>query len=101
MRGGRTRRGVRLQSGDDSGLGNLVRAAVVHVDGGEEEHVALLRHPRRDRLHDLAVDGLLVVGNEILVQELLDLVGREPSKTVSCCSCGVRCVWSTHIQQMS
>jgi hypothetical protein len=41
----------------------------------QEKYIALLRHTRGDSLHDLAVDGLLVVGNEVLVQELLDLVG--------------------------
>lgn len=75
-----TRWGIGLQSGDHTGLGNLVGAAVLHVHGGQEEHVALLGDPRSNGLHDLAIDGLFVVGNQVLVQELLDLVGGEPGK---------------------
>ena len=86
----RTRRGVSLERCDHSGLGNLVRAAVVHIDSREEEDVALLGHPRCDSLHDLAVDGLLVVGNEVLVQELLNLVGREPRSEESVTSTRLR-----------
>lgn len=75
-----TRWGVCLQSGDHAWLGDLVGAAVLHVHGGQEENVALLCDPRSNGLHDLAVDGLLVVSHQILVQELLDLVGGEPGE---------------------
>lgn len=70
-----TRWGIGLQSGDDAGLGDLVGAAVLHVHGGQEEDVALLGDTGSNGLHDLAIDGLLVVGHQVLVQELLDLVG--------------------------
>lgn len=76
-----TRWGVGLQSGDHSRLGNLVGAAVLHVHGGQEENVALLGYPRGNGLHDLAVDRLLVVGHQVLIQELLNLVGGEPGWT--------------------
>ena len=66
---------IGLQGCDNPGLRNFVRPAVIHIDRLQEKHIALLRHTRGDSLHDLAVDGLLVVGNEVLVQELLDLVG--------------------------
>ena len=69
-----TRRRVGLQSGDDTRLGNFVRTTVVHVDGGEKQDIALFRHSRRHGLHDLAIDRLFVVGHEILIEELLDLV---------------------------
>jgi hypothetical protein len=76
-------RRVRLESGDDAGLGDLVRARVLHVDGLQEQDVGFgVGDARGDGLHDLAVDGLLVVGDEVLVEQLLDLVGGEPGKVV-------------------
>lgn len=57
-------------------LGNLVWTTVLQVDGLEQQYVVgLLGNSRCYRLHDLAVDRLLIVGDEILVQQLLDLVG--------------------------
>lgn len=70
---------VRLQGGDDAGFGDLVRSGIFHVDGGEEEDVGFgIGDARGNGLHDFAVDGLLVVGDEVLVEELLNLVGRKP-----------------------
>ncbi len=94
---------VCFESSDRSGLRNLVRAAVVHIDSLEEQYVALLSHPRGDSLHDLTVDRLLVVGDEVLVQELLNLVRGEPGSVMLVFVCGASppdpaC---TYIQQMS
>jgi hypothetical protein len=75
-----TRWGIGLQSRDHTGLGDLVGATVLHVHGAQKEHVALLSDTRGNGLHDLAIDGLLVVGHQVLVQELLDLVRGEPWK---------------------
>jgi len=69
-------RAVRLEGTDMSRLGNLEWPTILQVDGLEQQHVVgLLGDSRRYRLHDLAVDGLLVVGDKVLVQQLLDLVG--------------------------
>lgn len=68
------RRSVRLECCDDAWLRDLVRAAVLHVHGRQQEYVPLFRHSRSDRLHDVTVDRLLVVGNQVLIQELLNLV---------------------------
>jgi hypothetical protein len=70
-----TRRRVRLESGDDTRLGDLVRSAIIHVYCSKEKDVALLGDSRGDSFHDLAVDRLLIVGNKVLVEELLYLVG--------------------------
>ncbi|VTO90078.1 unnamed protein product [Fusarium graminearum] len=69
-----TRRCVSLERSDDSRLSDLVRTTVVHIDGLEEKDVALLSYTRGNCLHDLAVDGLLVIGDQVLVEQLLDLV---------------------------
>lgn len=69
-----TRGCVGLKCCDDSRLGDLVRTAIVHIDGLEEKNIALLSHTRGNCLHDLAVDRLLVVGDQVLVEQLLDLV---------------------------
>ena len=69
-----TRRRVCLKCCDDSRFRNLVWTTVLHVDCCEQQDVALLCHARCDSLHDLAIDGLLVVGYQILIQQLLDLV---------------------------
>src|SRR5512140_2103839 len=53
---------IGLQRGDDSGLRNLVRPAVIHIDSLEQENVALLGHSGSHGLHDLPVDGLFIVG---------------------------------------
>lgn len=74
-----TRRRVGLQSRDDPGLRNLVQATVIQIHGREKQRVVLLRHLGRNSLHDFAVDRLLVVRNQVLVEELLDLVRREPA----------------------
>lgn len=77
------RRRVGLEGGDDAGLGDLVGARVLHVDGLQQQDVGLgVGDAGGDGLHDLAVDGLLVVGDEVLVEELLDLVGGEPGSGV-------------------
>lgn len=80
MRGGRTGRSVGLQSGDETGLGNFIWPAVLHIHSCQEKHIALLGDPRRNSLHDFSIDGLLVVCNQVLIQKLLNLVGREPGK---------------------
>ena len=95
-----TGRSVGLQSCDDTGLGDLVRTAVLHVHGCQQKHIALLRHPGCDGLHDFTVDRLLIVGDQVLVQELLDLVGREPREELELTPNGSEGVL-THIQQMS
>ena len=77
---GHTRRGIGLQSGDDSGLGDLIRATVVHIDSLEQQNIGLLSHARSDGLHNFAIDRLLVIRDKVLVQKLLNLVGREPRK---------------------
>jgi hypothetical protein len=69
-----TRRRVSLESSDYSGLGDLIGTTVVHVDSLEEQDVALLRDSRGHCLHDLAIDRLLVVGDQVLVQQFLNLV---------------------------
>jgi hypothetical protein len=70
-----TRR-VSLQGCDYSRLRNLVWAGVVHVHSLQKQNVGLrVCDTGGDGLHDLAVNGLLVVGNEVLVQKLLDLIG--------------------------
>ena len=73
---------VGFQSGDDAGFGDLVGAAVFHVYGGEEQDIAFLGDAGGDGFHDFAVDGLLVVGDEVLVEEFLDLGGRKPVEVV-------------------
>lgn len=69
-----TRRSISLKRRNDSGFSDLVRTTVVHVHGLEEQHVALLSYPRSHSLHDLSIDRLLVISNQVLVEELLDLV---------------------------
>ena len=69
-----TRGCVSLERSDDSRLGDLVRTTVVHIDGLKEKHVTLLSNTRGNCLHDLAVDRLLVISNQVLVEQLLDLV---------------------------
>jgi hypothetical protein len=98
---GHTGRGVRLERRDDSRLGNLVRTTVVHINGLQQQHVALLGYARGHGLHDLAVDGLLVVGHEVLVQQLLDLVGREPGPRCQLPSYEIPQYKATYIQQIS
>lgn len=73
-----TGRSICLQGSNDAWFSNLVRPGVLHVYGLQEQNVRLLRYARRDRFHDLAVDRLFIVRDEILVQEFLDLVGGEP-----------------------
>lgn len=60
-----------------SWLGNLIWTTVVKVDGWEEQHVALLGDSAGDDLDYFAVDRLFVISHEVLVQQLLDLVGAE------------------------
>ena len=79
----RTGRGVRFQGRDDPGLGDLIGAAVLHIHRSQQENIALLRDSRGDGLHDLAIDGLLVVRNEVLVEELLNLVRGEPGQNLA------------------
>ncbi|KAL3706729.1 hypothetical protein TMatcc_007742 [Talaromyces marneffei ATCC 18224] len=69
---------VGLQSRDDSWLSNLIWSAVIHVHCREEKDITLLGYARRDCLHDLSVDGLLIICDEILVQQLLNLSRRKP-----------------------
>lgn len=76
----RTRRCVGLQGGDNPGLGDFIRPAVLHIDGGQQEHVTLLSDARGNGLHDFPIDRLLVVCDEVLVQEFLNLVRGEPGK---------------------
>ena len=66
--------GVGLQGRDDSWLGDLVGATVLHINRGQQKHIALLSDTRGNRLHDLPIDRLLVIRNKILVQEFLDLI---------------------------
>lgn len=66
---------VRLQSGDHSGLSDLIGTTVLHVHRSQEKDVTLLCDTRGHGLHDLAVDGLFIVGHQILIQELLNLIG--------------------------
>lgn len=70
-----TRRRIRLQSSDDSGLSNLIRARILEIDRRQQQDVTLLRNARGDRLHDLAIDRLFIVCDEVLVEKFLDLVG--------------------------
>lgn len=72
--------GIGLQSSDNTRLGDLVRATVLHVYRSQEEHIALLCDARSDGLHDLAVDGLFVICHQVLVQKFLDLVWRQPAQ---------------------
>ncbi|KAH0294783.1 myosin-2, partial [Aureobasidium sp. EXF-3399] len=75
---------VGLECCDDARLGDFVGPAVVHVYGGQEQNIGLgVGDARGDGFHDFAVDGLFVVGDEVLVQQLLNLVGREPGFVVS------------------
>jgi len=68
--------GVGLQSCDNTRLGDLIRSTVFHVYRCQQEDIALLCDARGDSLHDLAVDGLFVVCDQVLVQKFLNLVGR-------------------------
>ena len=72
---------VGLQGRNDSRLGDLVGATVLHVHWRQQKHIALLGNARSDSFHDLAINGLLVVRYKVLVQELLDLVRGQPSQT--------------------
>lgn len=70
---------IRLQCGDGSGFGYLIRTTIIHVDRRQQEHVRFrVCDSRSNCLHNLSVDGLLVVGDQILVQQLLNLVRRQP-----------------------
>lgn len=71
---------VGLQSCDDSRLGNFIRTAVLHINRCQQEHVTLFSDARGNGLHDFAIDRLLVVCDEVLVQELLDLIRGEPGR---------------------
>lgn len=79
----RTRWCIGLQGCDDPGLGDLIRTAVLHVDRSQQEHVTLLGDAGGNGLHDFAIDRLLIVCDEVLVQEFLDLIRREPGGDVS------------------
>lgn len=70
-----TGRRIGLERRDLSRLSNFVRATVIHIHGLQQEDVALFSHARCDSFHNLAVDRLLVIGDEILVEKLLNLVG--------------------------
>jgi hypothetical protein len=78
---GRTGRSVGLQSGDETGLGNFIWSAVLHIHSSKEKYIALFCDTRRNSLHDFAIDGLFVVCNQVLIQKLLNLVGREPGES--------------------
>ena len=70
---------IRFQRGDNARFGDLVGAGIFHVDGLQEQHVRFgIRDARGDGFHDFAVDGLFVVGHEVLVEQFLDLIGRKP-----------------------
>lgn len=79
----RTGWSVCLQGRDDPGLGDLIRTAVLHIDWCQKENIALLRDSGGDGFHDLAVDGLLIVCDEVLVEELLNLVRGEPGQELA------------------
>lgn len=69
-----------LQSCDDPRLGNLKWTTVFHVDGREKQDIALLCDSRGHSLHDVAIDWLLIIGHQVLIQKFLDLIRREPCK---------------------
>ena len=75
-----TGRRIGLQRCDDTWLSNFIGSTVIHIHSSQEQHITLLGDTGGNGLHDLRVDGLFVVGHQVLVQELLDLVGREPIK---------------------
>lgn len=73
-----TGRCVGLQGRDNPRLRDFIRTAVLHIDGGQQEHVTLLSDPRGNSLHDFPIDRLLVICDEVLIQEFLDLVRGQP-----------------------
>lgn len=75
-----TGRSIRLQRCDDTWLCNFIWSTVIHIHGSQEQHIALLGDTGGNGLHDLRVDGLFVISHQVLVQQLLDLVGGEPAK---------------------
>ena len=71
---GLTRWGVCFERRNDTGLGNLVWSTIIHVYGSKKEDVTFLSDSRSNGFHYFAVDGLLVIRDKVLVQQLLDLV---------------------------
>ena len=75
-----TRWGVSLECCYDTRLGDLIWSAIIHINCRQQENVTLLSDARRYRFHNVPVDGLLVVCNKILIQQLLDLIGGQPMR---------------------
>ena len=73
-----TWRCISFQCSDYTRLRNLVRAGVLHVNCCEKQHIALFRNSWSNGFHYFAIDGLFVVSHEILVKQLLYLVGWKP-----------------------
>lgn len=69
-----TRWGICFERRNGSWFCNLVRTAVVQVNGLEEQNVALLRYSGGHGFHNFSINRLFVVCNQILIQQLLDLV---------------------------
>jgi hypothetical protein len=78
MEGFHTRWSICFQSCDDTRLSNLIGSTIIHIHGGKKENITLLCDSRGNSFHDLAIDGLFVVSHKVLVQQLLNLVWRQP-----------------------
>lgn len=107
MRGSKTKNGARsrtgwgvgLQGRDGARLSDFVRPTIFHINRGQQEHIALFGDTRGNSLHDLAIDRLLVISHEVLVEKLLNLVRRKPGRDQCIVIEGY---WGfTYIQQMS
>jgi hypothetical protein len=70
-----TRWSIGFQGGNNTRFGNFIWSTIVHIHGGKEENVALLSDSGGNSFHDLPIDGLFVVSHEVLIEQLLDLVG--------------------------
>lgn len=79
----RTRWSVCLQGRDNPGLGDLIGTAVFHIHRSQQEDITLFCDPRSNGLHDLAVNRLFVVRDEVLIEKLLNLVRGEPEQGIS------------------
>lgn len=75
-----TRRSIGFQRCDDTWLCNFIGSTIIHIHSSQEQYITLFSDTGGNGLHDLRVDGLFVISHQVLVQQLLDLVGREPIK---------------------
>ena len=80
-----TRRCVCFECCDHSWFSNLIRATVIHIHRRQKEYIAFFGDTRGHSFHDFSIDRLFVVRNEILIQQLLDLIRREPRRWLAHC----------------